>query len=137
MRSARPSTGTSTGTSSGTPSGSSRGSLRALVWLVIASASFFVYLKTLRAEFGHQRLLGMSLDAGGHLTHGFRPNICGKMFHQQQYGTDPQVILDLEDDNARAFPHFFFNSGYAQLPYTFYEARDEDVTEEPDAAPRH
>src|SRR5690349_7327027 len=27
--------------------------------------------ETLRAEFGHQRLLGMSLDAGGHLTHGF------------------------------------------------------------------
>src|SRR3712207_7906495 len=32
----------------------------------------------LRAEFGNQRLLGMSLDAGGHLTHGFRPNISGK-----------------------------------------------------------
>lgn len=50
---------------------------------------------------------------------------------EQQYGTDPQVILDLEDDNARAFPHFFFNSGYAQLPYTFYEARDQDVFLDP------
>src|SRR3954467_3402516 len=29
----------------------------------------------LRADFGNQRMLGMSLDAGGHLTHGFRPNI--------------------------------------------------------------
>src|SRR5215510_6783046 len=27
----------------------------------------------LRHELGNQRLLGMSLDAGGHLTHGFRP----------------------------------------------------------------
>ena len=35
----------------------------------------------LRARFGSQRLLGMSLDAGGHLTHGFRPNVSGKMFH--------------------------------------------------------
>src|SRR3954469_22998027 len=42
--------------------------------------------ETLRHEFGNQRLLGMSLDAGGHLTHGFRPNISGKMFQQQSYG---------------------------------------------------
>ena len=51
----------------------------------------------LRHEFGNQRLLGMSLDAGGHLTHGFRPNISGKMFHQQQYGTDPETgLLDYD-----------------------------------------
>src|SRR6476620_3314659 len=35
----------------------------------------------LRHELGNQRMLGMSLDAGGDLTHGFRPNISGKMFH--------------------------------------------------------
>ena len=53
--------------------------------------------ETLRHEFGNQRLLGMSLDAGGHLTHGFRPNISGKMFHQQQYGTDPETgLLDYD-----------------------------------------
>ena len=37
----------------------------------------------LRKALGDQKMLGMSLDAGGHLTHGFRPNISGKMFHQQ------------------------------------------------------
>lgn len=47
----------------------------------------------LRAKLGNQRLLGMSLDTGGHLTHGFRPNISGKMFHQRQYGTDPKTGL--------------------------------------------
>ena len=31
----------------------------------------------LRRAFGNQRMIGMSLDAGGHLTHGFRPNISG------------------------------------------------------------
>src|SRR6476646_1704848 len=36
--------------------------------------------ESLRKELGNQRMLGMSLDAGGHLTHGFRPNISGKMF---------------------------------------------------------
>src|SRR6202048_4578944 len=38
--------------------------------------------EALRNRLGNQRLMGMSLDAGGHLTHGFRPNISGKMFHQ-------------------------------------------------------
>src|SRR6185436_6665284 len=37
----------------------------------------------MRNKLGNQRLMGMSLDAGGHLTHGFRPNISGKMFHQR------------------------------------------------------
>src|SRR3569833_1953975 len=59
--------------------------------------------ESLRAEFGNQRLLGMSLDAGGHLTHGFRPNISGKMFHQQQYGTDPETqLLDYDAVAAKA-----------------------------------
>src|SRR3954453_7607315 len=31
----------------------------------------------LRGDLGNQRMLGMSLDSGGHLTHGFRPNISG------------------------------------------------------------
>ena len=46
---------------------------------------------TLRHRFNDQRAIGMSLDTGGHLTHGFRPNISGKMFDQRSYGTDPQA----------------------------------------------
>ncbi|NMD45521.1 MAG: glycine hydroxymethyltransferase, partial [Propionibacterium sp.] len=42
--------------------------------------------ETLRRSFAEQRVMGMSLDVGGHLTHGFRPNISGKMFHQRSYG---------------------------------------------------
>ena len=49
--------------------------------------------ETLRGKLGNQRLMGMSLDAGGHLTHGFRPNISGKMFYQRSYGTDPETGL--------------------------------------------
>src|SRR5690349_24334097 len=57
----------------------------------------------LRGKLGNQRLLGMSLDSGGHLTHGFRPNISGKMFHQQQYGTDPETgLLDYDKVRAKA-----------------------------------
>src|SRR3954462_5312612 len=54
----------------------------------------------LRVKLGNQRLMGMSLDAGGHLTHGFRPNISGKMFHQRSYGTDPTT--GVFDDGALA-----------------------------------
>ncbi|MDJ1016542.1 MAG: serine hydroxymethyltransferase [Paracoccaceae bacterium] len=40
-------------------------------------------------------ILGMSLDAGGHLTHGAKPNQSGKWFHAVQYGVRRQ---DLEVD---------------------------------------
>ncbi|MBS1303355.1 serine hydroxymethyltransferase [Loktanella sp. SALINAS62] len=40
-------------------------------------------------------ILGMSLDAGGHLTHGARPNQSGKWFNAIQYGVRQQ---DLELD---------------------------------------
>src|SRR6202451_2702104 len=43
----------------------------------------------LRNELHSQRMMGMALDAGGHLTHGFRPNISGKVFDQARYGVDP------------------------------------------------
>jgi len=36
-------------------------------------------------------LLGMSLDHGGHLTHGAKVNFSGKVFNAVQYGLDPQT----------------------------------------------
>jgi len=33
-------------------------------------------------------ILGMSLDAGGHLTHGAKPNFSGKIYRAVQYGVD-------------------------------------------------
>jgi glycine hydroxymethyltransferase len=73
----------------------------------------------LRAAFGSQRMLGMSLDAGGHLTHGFRPNISGKMFHQRSYGTDPTTGL-LDYDRvaalAREFRPLILIAGYSAYP---------------------
>lgn len=57
----------------------------------------------LRHAFGNQKLLGLSLDSGGHLTHGFRPNISGKMFEQYSYGVDPETgMIDYEALRAQA-----------------------------------
>ncbi|MFE2425484.1 glycine hydroxymethyltransferase [Streptomyces sp. NPDC059373] len=74
---------------------------------------------TLRAEFNNQRMLGMSLDAGGHLTHGFRPNISGKMFDQRSYGTDPVTgLLDYDAlrETAREFRPLIIVAGYSAYP---------------------
>ena len=75
--------------------------------------------ETLRARFGSQRLLGMSLDAGGHLTHGFRPNVSGKMFHQRSYGTNPTTgLLDYDALAAQAaeFKPLVIVAGYSAYP---------------------
>ncbi|WP_262286527.1 glycine hydroxymethyltransferase [Micromonospora sp. MA102] len=73
----------------------------------------------LRRELGNQRMLGMSLDAGGHLTHGFRPNISGKMFDQRSYGTDPATGLidyDTVAEAAREFKPLILVAGYSAYP---------------------
>ena len=73
----------------------------------------------LRRELGDQRMLGMSLDAGGHLTHGFRPNISGKMFDQRSYGTDPATGLidyDKVAEAAREFRPLILVAGYSAYP---------------------
>ena len=41
-------------------------------------------------------ILGMSLDAGGHLTHGSKVNFSGKLFNAIQYGVDDNGLLDYE-----------------------------------------
>ena len=46
-------------------------------------------------------ILGMSLAAGGHLTHGAAPNLSGKWFHAVQYGVRREDgLLDYEETGA-------------------------------------
>ncbi|VAV96780.1 Serine hydroxymethyltransferase [hydrothermal vent metagenome] len=50
-----------------------------------------------------ETLLGLSLDAGGHLTHGARPNLSGKWFQAEQYGLDPKTHrIDMDAVLAKA-----------------------------------
>jgi glycine hydroxymethyltransferase len=39
----------------------------------------------------HDTILGMSLDAGGHLTHGAAPNFSGKTYNAVQYGLNTET----------------------------------------------
>ena len=51
-------------------------------------------------------ILGMSLDAGGHLTHGSRPNQSGKYFNAVQYGIDPTTsLIDYDEVEKLAIEH--------------------------------
>ena len=75
--------------------------------------------ETLRKAFGNQRMIGMSLDAGGHLTHGFRPNISGKLFSQRSYGVNPETEqLDYGNIQALAneFRPLIIVAGYSAYP---------------------
>ena len=45
----------------------------------------------------HDTVVGMSLDAGGHLTHGAAPNVSGKWFNAVQYGVKKEdALLDYD-----------------------------------------
>ncbi len=51
-------------------------------------------------------ILGMSLDAGGHLTHGAKPNMSGKWFHAVQYGLVAETgRIDYDQVEALAHEH--------------------------------
>jgi glycine hydroxymethyltransferase len=51
-------------------------------------------------------ILGMSLDAGGHLTHGAKPNQSGKWFNAVQYGVRQQDnMLDYDEVQRLAIEH--------------------------------
>ncbi len=51
-------------------------------------------------------ILGMSLDAGGHLTHGAKPNFSGKIYKAVQYGLDPQTgLIDYDEVDVLAREH--------------------------------
>jgi glycine hydroxymethyltransferase len=89
--------------------------------------------EALRAKLGNQRLMGMSLDAGGHLTHGFRPNISGKMFHQRSYGTDPESGLlnyDAVAAAAREFKPLILVAGYSAYPRRINFAKMREIADE-------
>jgi len=51
-------------------------------------------------------ILGMSLDAGGHLTHGAKPNFSGRIYHAVQYGIHAESgLIDYEQVERLAHEH--------------------------------
>ncbi|MGO4505302.1 MULTISPECIES: serine hydroxymethyltransferase [unclassified Dyella] len=50
-------------------------------------------------------ILGMSLAHGGHLTHGAKVNVSGKLFHAVQYGVNEQGLVDYDEVERLAVEH--------------------------------
>lgn len=50
-------------------------------------------------------LLGMSLAHGGHLTHGAKVNVSGKLFNVVQYGVDKDGLIDYDEVERQALEH--------------------------------
>jgi glycine hydroxymethyltransferase len=67
-----------------------------------SQANQAVYLALLQPG---DTILGMSLAHGGHLTHGAKVNISGKLFHAVQYGVNEQGLIDYDDVERLALEH--------------------------------
>ena len=68
-----------------------------------ASANAAVFLALLDAG---DKILGMSLDHGGHLTHGSKVNFSGKIYESYSYGIDPITgDIDYEEVQKLATEH--------------------------------
>ena len=68
-----------------------------------ASANAAVFLALLDAG---DKILGMSLDHGGHLTHGSKVNFSGKIYESYSYGIDPVTgDIDYEEVQKLATEH--------------------------------
>jgi len=68
-----------------------------------SQANAAVYLALLEPG---DTILGMSLDAGGHLTHGAAPNFSGKTYNAVQYGLDAETgEVDYEEVARLAAEH--------------------------------
>jgi glycine hydroxymethyltransferase len=68
-----------------------------------SQANAAVYLALLQPG---DTILGMSLDAGGHLTHGSKVNFSGKIFNAVQYGLHPETgAIDYDQVEALAKEH--------------------------------
>jgi len=75
--------------------------------------------ESLRRELGNQKMMGMALDSGGHLTHGFRPNVSGKLFRYCSYGVDPNTcMIDYAQVRKRAQEErpLLLIAGYSSYP---------------------
>lgn len=67
-----------------------------------SQANMGVYMACLRPG---DTVLGQSLDAGGHLTHGSPVNFSGKLYNFISYGVNEDGIIDMEEVRKLALEH--------------------------------
>jgi glycine hydroxymethyltransferase len=80
-----------------------------------------------------QTLLAMSLASGGHLTHGYRQNLTGKMFRVATYDVDPQTQMLNYDQiaaKAREVKPLILVAGYSAYTRKINYARLREIADE-------
>ena len=95
-----------------------------------AQANQAVFLSMLKPG---DTILGMSLAAGGHLTHGAAPNLSGKWFNAEQYGVDKetaQIDFDALLAQAKACKPKMILAGGSAYPRTLDFAAFRKVADE-------
>ncbi len=82
-----------------------------------AQANFAVYQALCRPG---DTVMGMSLDNGGHLTHGSPANFSGKLYHMVPYGVGPDGRIDYDQvrDLARTHRPRLILAGASAYPRT-------------------
>jgi len=90
----------------------------------------------MRQAFINQKLLGLSLNSGGHLTHGFKLNISSRLMIPVYYDVDPTTHL-LDYDNIRSIAKrerpAILLAGYSAYPRKINFRIMKEIADEVDA----
>lgn len=87
----------------------------------------------LRLSFSGQKLLGMSLNSGGHLTHGYRMNISSRLFQAIHYEVEPEThLIDYDKLRKQALEHkpLILLAGYSAYPRRLNFAKMREIADE-------
>lgn len=79
-----------------------------------------------------QKLMGMSLNAGGHLTHGYRHNVSSKMLHAIAYDVNPETeLLDYAKilEQAKREKPAILLAGYSAYPRKINFAKMREIAD--------
>lgn len=88
--------------------------------------------ETVRQLLNSQKVLGMSLNAGGHLTHGYRHNVSSKMMHAFTYDVDPETELidyDKLAKQAKEVEPTILLAGYSAYPRKLNFAKFREIAD--------
>ncbi|WBU36743.1 serine hydroxymethyltransferase [Homoserinibacter sp. YIM 151385] len=79
------------------------------------------------------RILGLELAHGGHLTHGMKLNFSGKLYEAHAYGVDPETFLvdmDVVRDTARELRPQVIIAGWSAYPRQLDFAAFREIADE-------
>ncbi|MDR2478813.1 MAG: glycine hydroxymethyltransferase [Treponema sp.] len=88
--------------------------------------------REIKSALGNQRLLGLDYYSGGHLTHGYRYNVTGRMFDIYGYAVSGETgLLDYDEIEKQALEvrPFILLAGYSAYPRKINFKRMRDIAD--------